>query len=396
MDLQKSLLALREHAREQEIGFLVSGGDVAFASKMDACIQQAMENNDMGKSMKLLTHLLEYRQDIRNQLLDAGIADAEITTLSSRYGDFGDLVVLPILALVFELDTGILWAPGLVRSKCPDLEFDSDGLLVGPSDTIDFAGPRNLMSIKGRRPVDFSFGCEKTGIAYKNSYVIPFHESTDRYNLGLSDGFLRFLSNFVAENPESEVRVKISQDTLLDMSRFRESSTRAYIRGPKGVSPSKLQSESFPENPRGDLTEHRWVEDGSRESRLSESLFPTEGFQVVWSSNGGIKTCQAEEIVRPSNSSARDGTLVYNRYVHARWDTSQCRFTHFDGAIRGYVEENYRKRATTDIRLGRDLSDCYIKLWRLDGEISFESWADLLVRYFCGHNLVAEYMESVF
>ncbi len=396
MDLQKSLLALREYAHGHEISLLIGGGDAAFASKMDACIQQIIEDNNVGKKVNIPAHLLDYMDNIRGQLASAGLADSDIRAYTSSYGEFDDIIVLSVLALVFELDIGFSWAPGLVRSKCPDLEFDGDGLLVGPLGTVDFAGPRNLIPVEGKQPVDFSYGCQKTGIAYGNSYVIPFHYSIERYNLGLSDGFLRILSNFVAEHSSAILRVKISEDTLIDMSRFRDSMTRAYIRGPKSISPTKLQSDSFPENTSGVVTEHRWVEDGSRESLLSKWLFPIEGFQVLWSRNGSLKTFQAEEVVRPSNTSAREGAIVYNRYVHAIWDTTKGLFSHFDGGIRGYAEQTYSKRVASDIRIGRELSNSYVKLWRLDGEIPFENWATLLVKYFYGHNLAAEYLEHEF
>ena len=255
-------------------------------------------------------------------------------------------------------------------------------MLVGPSNTVDFCGPRRLVPGRGERLFDFNSGSMKIGVAYKQLYVIPFDHAIERYNLGLSGGFLRSLSNFVADNSSTAVRVKISQDTLLDMSRFGEIETRAYIRGPKGVLPIKLQSDSFPENPRGDVTEHLWVEDGSRESKVFAWLFPVKGFQVMWSRNGSLKTCQAEEIVCVNNSSAKEGSLIYNRYVHAIWDTRRCCFSHFDGGIRGYKERDYDKRESSSIREGRDLSDQYVKLWRLDGAIPFADWADLFVRFF--------------
>ena len=332
MDLQTSLLALREHAKKHDIGFLVRGQMPHSTSEIDACIQQIIDADHMGKSLSIPTNMLVYMDSIHDQLRKAGLADSEIQAYSSRFDDFASVTVLSVLALVFELDIGFSWAPGLVGSKCPDLEFDDDGLLVGPLDKIDFVDPRKLVPIKGRQPVDFSFGSQKVGIAYKNSYIIPFHYSIGRYNLGLSDGFLRFMSNFVAEHSTVTVGVKVSDDTLLDMSSYRDSITKAYIRGPKGISPTKLQSESFPEDSRGDVTEHRRIEDDS-EILLSERLFPTEGFQVMWSRKGPLKTCQAEEIVRPNNTRATEGDLVYNRYIHAIWTPLDASFAISTGAL---------------------------------------------------------------
>ena len=396
MDLHTSLLALREHAKGNDIGFLVRGGDVTFTSQMDACIQRIIDAHNVGQPLRIPTILIEYLDSIQDHLRKAGLTDSEIKCYSSRFGDYPGVIVLSTLALVFELDVGFSWAPALVGLKCPDLEFDDDGLLMGPLSTVDFVGPRNPIPVKGKQPVDFSFGSTKIGVAYRNLYVIPFHYNINRYNIGLSDGFLRLMSNFVAEHTTARVRVKISEDSLLDRSRFRDSITRAYIRGPKSISPTKLQSDSFPEHSRGDVTEHRWVDDGSSGSVLSNSLFPTEGFQVLWSRKDNLKTCQAEEIVRPDNPTAKERGLVYNRYVHAIWDTTKCRFSHFDGGIRGYAEQDYAKRVSSDIKNSRELSNKYIKLWRLDGEIPFKIWADLLAKYFQGHNLATEYLEVEF
>ena len=396
MDLHANLLALRKYANALDIGSLVRGEDATFTSEMDEWLEQTIEAVNGNESLRIPVIMPDYMDNIHDQFRKAGLEDSEIQIYLNRFDNYAGTIVLSGLALVFDLDIGFSWAPGLVDSKCPDLDFDDDGLLVGPLGTIDFVGPSNLIPDEGRGSVDFSFDCEKVGIAYKKSYIIPFHDTIDRYNLGLSDGFLRFMSNFLAQHSNTKVRVKISNDVLLDMPRYRHSFTKAYIRGPKGVSPQKLQAESFPENPRGDVTEHRWIEGDSSESLSANILFPIEGFQVMWSRNGPLKTCQAEEIVQPNNARATEDDLIYNRYVHAIWDTTRCHFPHFDGGIRGYLHQDYTKRVNSDIKSGRELSDCYIKLWRLDGEISFKNWVDLLVRYFFGHNLATEYLEGEF
>ena len=60
MDLQTSIMALREHAQGHDIGSLVRGDDVVFTSKMDACIQRIIENQRTGTYLSIPTHLLEY------------------------------------------------------------------------------------------------------------------------------------------------------------------------------------------------------------------------------------------------------------------------------------------------------------------------------------------------
>ena len=394
MDIQTNLLALREYARCREITHLFNGEDAEFNSKMDTYILQVLNDYHSQKPLEIPVHLVRYTTEIREQLNDSGIDDSEIRAYLSRFGEYSDTTVLSVLALVFELDIGLSWAPGSVLVKCEGLEFDNDGLLVCPQSPVDFTGPHKFVPGKGKEPVDFAWHCEKKGIAYKDLYVIPFHRNLERYNLGLSDGFLRSLSNFVAIHPDASIRIRISCDTLVEASAFEMAITLAQIRGPIGVSPTKLQSNSFPKNPYGDVTEHLWVEDESGEIPLAQRLFPVDRFQVKWSRDGHVKVCEAEELVLPHNSTAKDDAIIFNRYVHARWDTTKGVFCHFDGSIRGYSHQKYPSRLSSDIKQSKDLSDCYVKLWRLDGEIPFESWADLMARYFQGNNLATEYLES--
>ena len=394
MDFQNELLELRGHAQGSEIAQLINGSNREFKARLDAYIQTVLNAQNSGQRTKIPTSPVQYFSRILQELYKAGLTESEVDSFSSQFGDHAHITVLSILALVLDLDIGFSWAPGLVGLKCLDLEFDKDGLLVGPSNAVDFSGPRRLVPGPGGRPFNISIGSCKTGIGYKDLYVIPFHNSIERYNLGLSGGFLREISNFVAGSSTTKIRVKISQDILIDMVDFSEMETRAYIRGPIGMSPAKLQTDSFPENPRGDVTEHLWVDNGSRESEISKRFFPIKGFQVMWSRNGALKTCQAEEIVRATNKSAIEGSLIYNRYVHAIWDTDRGCFSHFDGGIRGYKEEDYIKRESLDIRDGRELSTQYVKLWRLDGGIPFAVWAELFVKFFHQNYLALEYIEA--
>ena len=125
-------------------------------------------------------------------------------------------------------------------------------------------------------------------------------------------------------------------------------------------------------------------------------MFPLVNFQVMWSAKGSLKTCQAEELVRLDNRTSRVGSRIYNRYVHAEWDTAKSCFIHFDGAIRGYSDGNYPCRMAVDMRKAREWSEDYIKLWRLDGEIPFGIWSELFVKFFDQNHLAREYIETEF
>ena len=398
MDFQQGLLDLRVQARKCDVVSLFRCHDTQFSLSIDKYIHRVFERQYEGERVDVPVGIaIRLRPEIVQKLCDEGLVEQEIQSYLDRFDEFAEWTVLSVLALVFELDIGFKWSPGLVCSECRGLEYDRDKLLAGPDELVDFVGPRTLLPADGGQPMNFSRGSTKEGVVFKDSYIIPFHQRLARYNLGLSGGFLRTLSNFVELDSSLRVRFRVSEDTLLDLSRHKESFTAAYIRGPKGVSESKLQSESFPQDPRGDVTEHLWVDDGSSESSISKWMFPLEKFQVMWSSRGSLKTCQAEEIVRLDNRTSHVESRIYNRYSHAIWDTAKGCFTHFDGAIRGYPEGKYPSRvAANDIRHADEWSEDYIKLWRLDGEIPFGVWSELFVKFFDQNHLAREYIEDGF
>ena len=398
MDFQEGLLNLRVQARECDVVSLFRCRNTPLSLSIDEYIHRVFKHQNEGERVDIPVDIAQsLKEEIIQQLCAVGLTEPEIQDYLSRFDDLAEYIALSILALVFELDIGFRWSPGLVSSECDGLEYDRDELLLGPANLIDFVGPRTLLPVDGGQPMNFSKMSTKEGVVFKDSYIIPFHQRLARYNLGLSGGFLRTLSNFVELNSSVGVRFKVSEDTLLDLSKHRDSRTRAYIRGPKGISESKLQSDSFPQNPRGDVTEHLWVDDGTSESSISKWMFPLEKFQVMWSSSGSLKTCQAEEIVRSDNKTSRVESRIYNRYSHAIWDTAKSCFTHFDGAIRGYPEGKYPNRvAASDIRRADEWSEDYIKLWRLDGEIPFGVWSELFVNFFDQNHLAREYIEDGF
>lgn len=398
MDFQQGLLDLRVQAREWDVVSLFRCRNTPFSLSIDEYIHRVSKHQNEGERVDVPVNIAQlHKEEIIQQLCAVGLTEPEIKDYLSRFDDSAVYVALSILALVFELDVGFRWSPGLVSSECYGLEYDYDELLLGPANLIDFVGPCTLVPVNGGQPRNSSRGSIKEGVVFKDSYIIPFHQRLTRYNLGLSGGFLRTLSNFVELNSSVSVRIKVSEDILLDLSKHRDSFTRAYIWGPKGISEAKLQSDSFPQNSRGDFTEHQWVDDDSKESVASRLIFPLEKFQVMWSSSGSHKTCQAEEVVRSDNRTSRVESRIYNRYSHAIWDTTKGCFTHFYGAIRGYSEGNYPNRvAANDIRSGNDWSEDYIKLWRIDGEIPFDIWSELFVKFFDQNHLAREYIEGEF
>ena len=175
----------------------------------------------------------------------------------------------------------------------------------------------------------------------------------------------------------------IDPDVVLHRRHFRIIGTKAFIRGPRGLSQRMLNSRTFPEDPSGTMTVHM---------RVGEDpfyvLFPLHRTEIMWSMRGETKTVQIEELL--PEESARHGYIT-NRYIHARWSTERSSFIHFDGAIRAYRSDGYASRLATDMKNYRGKADWYHKVFRLDAELNLETWCDLATRFFHSNELVLEY-----
>lgn len=112
-----------------------------------------------------------------------------------------------------------------------------------------------------------------------------------------------------------------------------------------------------------------------------------------WGAKKGEHTFEAEEIY--SNPPAihppiNDIDYYGCRYVHSiiKRDSEEI---HFDGAVRAYSKKQLFERINKKLsRSGRSIN--YIKLWRLDGNMSVPVWKRLLSDSFRDNYLVGEYL----
>lgn len=282
----------------------------------------------------------------------------------------GDDVLAPCFLFDVLLQTfqpgdkaGVWLGKNIVQSLEPNLEFDDDGLLIGPQDYIKF---------------------EKEGVLTPDHFM--FYE---RFmpGVGVSGGFLDVLLARNRNYGSTRFGLAIQADRILARKYYRTSNTRAYIRGPRGLELKEIQNPRFPEDPKGTVTEHRAVENAT-----SQRLFPVERLEVMWSRRKGIKTIQLEELVSPPSTQQLLSSLIQNRYAHAIWDPKSMCFKHFDGAIRGYAPKNYSKRLETDLKKHMQRSESYKKLFRIDSTLDLSIWSDLLTRYYDQNELVLEYL----
>lgn len=78
------------------------------------------------------------------------------------------------------------------------------------------------------------------------------------------------------------------------------------------------------------------------------------------------------------------------KYLHSEYDRKLKRFVHFDGAIRKYKKQQLQNRKLVTINnAGSD--QAYTKLFRIDGNIPFIKWKQLISMYLIYNKTVNEY-----
>ena len=122
---------------------------------------------------------------------------------------------------------------------------------------------------------------------------------------------------------------------------------------------------------------------------------------IKWSEKAGIKTFQAEEF-KTRETEIEKNAFVYHpvRYIHAEFDRSKNRFRHLDGAIHYYTESDYLDRRDSNPNYNKH-SSAHIKsksekLFKLNGAISVDMWAEICCQFFAGNPLIIEYLSGAY
>ncbi|HQZ24730.1 MAG TPA: hypothetical protein PLD18_05470 [Flavobacterium sp.] len=122
-------------------------------------------------------------------------------------------------------------------------------------------------------------------------------------------------------------------------------------------------------------------------------------FDIKWYTKDNIKTFQAEEFKTEKIKIEKDGIKYFPvRYIHAEFDLDKNHFRHFDGAIHFYTESEYLSRRDSDFNYNSK-TDSHIKtkskkLFKINGEISIETWIEYTSHFFSKNSLVFEYFEG--
>lgn len=120
---------------------------------------------------------------------------------------------------------------------------------------------------------------------------------------------------------------------------------------------------------------------------------------IKWSLLQNIKTFQAEEFKTESINLKIDEELYFPvRYVHAEYDMNTNTFRHFDGAIHFYTEQEYYQRRNSDLNYNKkeysQIKSRSKKLFKINGQISTETFVDLTSHFFSKNPLIYEYFTG--
>ncbi|WP_456488975.1 hypothetical protein [Caminibacter pacificus] len=190
----------------------------------------------------------------------------------------------------------------------------------------------------------------------------------------LNDIFLKKLCK-LKDNPNLNIKIAIDPHTIGLKDTYLEPIELEYWWGPK-FSDSLLEIE-----------EGVSVYKASEEERFFYGIDET---QFWWHKQNGIQSLECEEL-RDIPSYGISNEKYACRYVHSMIDEKTGLANHLDGAVRIYGEEEYLKRLEHDIsKAGKNTK--YIKLWRIDGEISLSLWKELINDFYRDNHQVGEYL----
>ncbi len=122
---------------------------------------------------------------------------------------------------------------------------------------------------------------------------------------------------------------------------------------------------------------------------------------IKWSESGRTKTFQALEIKTPDVQVVADNQTYFPaRYLHAEFDLTSGVFSHFDGAIQLFTEEEYLRRRDSDFNMTFKNHD-HIKarskkVFKLNGSLPVDLWVEFCCHFLTGNPLTFEYFTGAY
>lgn len=262
----------------------------------------------------------------------------------------------------------------LVGYLCSDLEKDKEGL-------IDFSF---LSERFEKRP--FS-----SGFLYGENFMLmahPYFRRGHYPNANFSPRFIDLFWKF--SKPDIDSYISIDYDRVrinVDNKMYMEADTWFGAVFNKDI--ASIKDETVKLKPPSDLEDFH----------ISFFFHDAYSLYVKWKTKNGIKSFYSEEFKTESQTIKVDGKDFYPvKYVHAEFDLKKNHFRHFDGAIHLYTAEEYLARRDSDFNYNSK-NDVQIKtrsekLFKLNGNVTVDTWIEFTSHFHTGNPLVIEYFEG--
>jgi hypothetical protein len=83
---------------------------------------------------------------------------------------------------------------------------------------------------------------------------------------------------------------------------------------------------------------------------------------------------------------------IFCKYIHSQYNKTESTFDHLDGSIRKYNSEKYLLRINSNLRNGEVAKK--VKLFRVDGKITFDVWKNIISSFMEYNSNIFEYFEA--
>lgn len=216
----------------------------------------------------------------------------------------------------------------------------------------------------------------------------PFYRRKMSPNANWSPGFLELFWAFDASGvqkfiaiDEDRVRINVDSSTYIEEDTWHGAPFNEDIRAIKlGIAKLRPPLDIDP-------------------SHISSMFADAYCLDIKWSESDGLKTFESIEIKTENVRLELDGNIYFPaRYIHAEFDISANCFSHFDGAVQLFLEDEYLQRRESDFNMNAKTID-HIKarskkIFKLNGTINVKSWVELCCQFYTGNPLTFEYFSK--
>jgi len=225
--------------------------------------------------------------------------------------------------------------------------------------------------------LDENFLPNELGIIYKN-HLLFYHQFLRRnYSSNPNFDFTSILANYYKNNKMNSISVAV------DLNRLMPKESYSLI-----LEMDKWFGAPFDISKLDDINYIGLAILKRNKDSLFELTNHLDRTEFYWTYRNNLKTLQIEEI---SSLDYLFQNYYINRYIHTQRDVVNKKFIHLDGAVKIYNADAY-SRFNTDLT-GDHRTSKKQKLFRIDGDIEFDIWTDLITKFYKSNELIIEYFN---